>query len=102
MVVFRDKADEGVARLVRSGTGWPRVVVCTIDASDSMWALVEGVLSPSGSAVITWWQRLRMWVQRVVGAYLDGRNGVGKIPPRRCRRHILGGRKVVPNAHILP
>jgi hypothetical protein len=102
LVVFWDEADERVAQLVRSGACWPRMVTCTIDASNCVRALVQRVLSPSGAAVVTRWQRVWAWVWRKVGTYLDGGNGVGKIPPSRCRRRMLGGRNVVPNACILP
>ena len=43
-----------------------------------------------------------MQLGHVIGHYLDGRNRVGKIPSSLWRRHILGGRKAVPNACILP
>ena len=76
--------------------------MCTIDICDSMRALVEGVFAPHSSAIGAWQWQLWMGVQRVVGTYLDGGNGVGKIPPGCCRRRMLGGRKVVPNARILP
>jgi hypothetical protein len=87
---------------VRSGTGRPGVVVCTIDASDRVGALVEGVLSSVSAAVIAWrqWVWTRVW--REIQAYLDGRNRVGKIPPGQCRRRVLGGRNVIPDARILP
>jgi hypothetical protein len=87
---------------VRSGAGRPGVVMCTIDTCDSVGALVKGVLSPGGAAIVTGRQRIWSWVRHVVGAYLDGGNGVGKIPPGRWSRRVLGGRKVVPNACILP
>jgi hypothetical protein len=77
------------------------VVACTIHASDCMWAQVNGVLSPHGAAIGAG-RRVREWVRHIVGGYLDGGNGVGKIPPGRWSSHILGGRKVVPNARVLP
>ena len=80
-VVFRDEAHEAVARLVWSGAGRPGVVMCTIDASDGMRALVKRVLSSSGPTVVTRWWWWQAWVGHIVGAYLDGGNGVGKIPP---------------------
>jgi hypothetical protein len=43
-----------------------------------------------------------MPLRRVVRTYLDGGNGVGKIPPGRWSRWVLGGRKVVPNVRVLP
>jgi hypothetical protein len=52
-----------------------------IDAGNCVRALVEGVLSPHGATVITWRRWLQMQVWHVVWAYLDGGNGVGKIPP---------------------
>jgi hypothetical protein len=54
--------------------------VCAIDASNGMWALVKGVLSSGGTAVVARWQ-VGAQVRYVVGTYLDGGNGVGKIPP---------------------
>jgi hypothetical protein len=78
------------------------MITCTIDASDCMGALVKGVLSPGGATIVAGRWRVRTWMWRVVGTYLDGGNGVGKIPFCRCRRHVLGRRKVVPNACILP
>ena len=81
LVVLWDKADKGIARLVQSRTGWPRMAACTVNASNSVRALVERVLSSSGPTVVTQRQRLQMWVGCVVGAYLDGGNRVGKIPP---------------------
>jgi hypothetical protein len=101
-VVFWDEAHKAVARLVRSGTGRSGVVMCTIDAGDSVGALVEGVLSPCSAAIVARWRRIWTRVRRVVRAYLDGGNGVGKIPPSRWSRCVLGGRNVVPNACILP
>jgi hypothetical protein len=101
-VVFWDKADKRVARLVWGRAGRPGMVACTVDASDSVGALVERVLSSSSPAVVTRRRQLRTWVGRIVGVYLDGGNGVGKIPPQRCRRRVLGGRNVIPNARILP
>ena len=80
-VVFRDEAHEAIARLVWSGAGRSRVVMCAIDAGDSVGALVKGVLSSGGAAIVTGWRRVWSWVRRIVGAYLDGGNGVGKIPP---------------------
>ena len=76
--------------------------MCTIDAGDGVGALVEGVLPSGGAAIFTGWRRVWTWVRRIIRTYLDGGNGVGKIPPRRCRRRVLGGRNVVPNARILP
>ena len=73
-----------------------------VDASNSMRALIEGVATSWGTAVVTRRWRLWMWVWHVVWTYLDGGNGVGKIPPGRCRRHVLGGRNIVPNVRILP
>ena len=81
LVVLWNEADEGVAQLVWSRAGWPRVVTCTIDASNSVRALIEGVVAPWGSAIVAWWWRLQVRVWYVVGTYLDGRNGIGKIPP---------------------
>jgi hypothetical protein len=78
------------------------VVPCTIDADDHVRALVEGVLSSVGTAVTARRWRVRTGVRRIVGAYLDGRNGVGKIPPGRWSRRMLGGRKVIPNVRVLP
>ena len=87
---------------MRSGASRSRVVACAIDASNRVGALIKGVVPPWGTTVVAWrwWLRARVW--HVIGTYLDGRNGVGKIPPGRCRRHVLGGRNVVPNACILP
>ena len=78
------------------------MVARTVDAGDGVRALVEGVLSSVGTTIAA--RRGRVWTQvrRVVGAYLDGGNGVGKIPPGRWSRRVLGGRKVVPNARVLP
>jgi hypothetical protein len=73
----------------------------TIDAGDGVRTLVEGVFTPSGAAVAAGWRRVWTWVRRVVRAYLDGRNGVGKIPPGQWSRRMLGGRKVIPNARVL-
>jgi hypothetical protein len=101
-VVFRDEAHEAIARVVRGGTGRSGVVVCTIDAGDSVGTLVKGVFPSSGTAIVARWWWVRTRVRRVVRAYLDGGNGVGKIPPGRWSRRVLGGRKVVPNARILP
>ena len=100
-VVLRDEADERVARLVQSRAGWSQVVACAIDTSDGMRALVKGVVTPWGSTIVArrWWLWARVW--RVVRTYLDSGNGVGKIPSRRCRRHVLGGRCVIPNACVL-
>ena len=78
------------------------MIACTIDASDRMGALVEGVLSPGGATIVAGRRQVRTWMWCVVGTYLDGGNRVGKIPSCRCRRHMLGRRKVVPNAYILP
>jgi hypothetical protein len=78
------------------------MVTCTIDAGDGVGALVKGVLPSSGATVVAGRQWIWARVRRVVWAYLDGRNGVGKIPPGRWRRHVLGGRNVVPNARVLP
>jgi hypothetical protein len=74
----------------------------TVDTSDHVRALVKGVLSLGSTAIVA--GRWQVWarVRRVVGAYLDGRNGVGKIPSRRWSRCMLGGRKVIPNTRILP
>ena len=80
-VVFWDEAHEGIARLVWSGAGRSGVVTRAIDAGDSMGALVKGVLSSGGAAIVARWQWIWTWVRRVVGTYLDGGNGVGKIPP---------------------
>jgi hypothetical protein len=74
----------------------------TVDAGNGMGALVEGVLPSGGAAVAAGRRLVRAWVRRVIGAYLDGGNGVGKIPPGQWSRHVLGGRKVVPNVRILP
>ena len=101
-VVFRDEAHEAIARLVQSGVGWSRVVMCAVDTGESVGALVKGVLSPGGAAIVTGRRRVWSWVWHVVGAYLDGGNGVGKIPPGRWSRRVLGGRNVVPNARVLP
>jgi hypothetical protein len=81
LVVFWDEAHKAIARLVRSGAGRSGVVVCAIDAGDSVGALVKGVLSPGGAAIVTGWRRVWSRVWRIIGAYLDGGNGVGKIPP---------------------
>jgi hypothetical protein len=55
------------------------MVMGAVYVSDGMWALVEGVvLSCSSTVVVRWW-RLRLWIWRMVWAYLDGGNGVGKI-----------------------
>jgi hypothetical protein len=78
------------------------VILHAVNAGDGVGALVEGVFSPCGAAVVTRWRQIWIWVWRVIGTYLDGGNGVGKIPPGRWRRHVLGGRNVVPNACILP
>jgi hypothetical protein len=80
-VVLWYETDEGVARLVRVWTRWSWVVTSAIDASNGVRALVERVFTPCSSAVVAqgWWLRTRIW--RIVGTYLDGRNGVGKIPP---------------------
>ena len=51
-VVFRDKADYGGARLVRSGASRPRVVARTINASNSVRALIKGVVTPRGTTVV--------------------------------------------------
>jgi hypothetical protein len=77
------------------------VVMRTIDASDGVGALVEWVFTSCRSAIAAWWRWLWLQVRCVVGTYLDGGNGVGKIPPQWCRRHVLGGRNVVPNIRIL-
>jgi hypothetical protein len=81
LVVLWNKANETVARLVRSGTGRSRVVLCTIDASNHVGALVEGVLSSGGAAIVAGRRRVWAWVRRIIWTYLDGGNGVGKIPP---------------------
>jgi hypothetical protein len=78
------------------------VVVHAIDASDRVGALVEGVLSSVGTAISAWQRWVWAQIRHIVGVYLDGGNRVGKIPPGRCRRRVLGGRNVVPNACILP
>jgi hypothetical protein len=57
------------------------VIMRTIDASDRVRTLVDGVFSPCGTAVIARWQQVWTWVRRVIWTYLDGGNGVGKIPP---------------------
>jgi hypothetical protein len=101
-VVFRDETYEWVARLVWRRASRPGMVTSTIDAGDRVRALVERMLSSVGTAVTARQRRVRTWVRRVVGAYLDGGNGVGKIPPGRWSRRVLGGRKVVPNARVLP
>jgi hypothetical protein len=101
-VVFWDEAHEAIARLVQSRAGRPGVVMCAIDAGDRVGTLVEGVLSSVGAAIVARWRRVRTRVRRVVRAYLDGGNGVGKIPPGRWSRRVLGGRNVLPNARILP
>ena len=78
------------------------MVVHTIDAGYCMRALVKGVLSSVSAAIVAGQRQVQMRVWCVVGAYLDGGNGVGKIPPGQCRRRVLGGRNVVPNARVLP
>jgi hypothetical protein len=79
-MVFQNKIDEGVAQLVQSGAGWSRMVMSTVDASNYMGTLVEGVVSPWGPTIVArqWW--LWTWVWCIVRTYLDGGNGVGKIP----------------------
>ena len=57
-VVFRDKTEDQVARLVQGRAAGSYMVLCVVDASDGMWALVEGVVSPCGSTVVTWWRQL--------------------------------------------
>jgi hypothetical protein len=78
------------------------MVTRTVDAGDGVRALVEGVLSPNGTTVAAGWRQVWTRVRHVVWAYLDGGNGVGKIPSGRWSRRVLGGRKVVPNACVLP
>jgi hypothetical protein len=102
LVVLRDEAYEGIARLVRHQTGWSGVVACTIDAGDGVRTLVKGVFPSSHATVVAGRREIWMWVRRVVRAYLDSGNRVGKIPPGRWSRRMLGGRKVVPNARVLP
>jgi hypothetical protein len=80
-VVLGDETDERVARLVRSRAGRSGVIACAIDASDCVRALVEGVLSSVSAAIIAGRRWVWAWIRHVVGAYLDGGNGVGKIPP---------------------
>jgi hypothetical protein len=77
------------------------MVTCAVDAGNGVRALVEGVLSSVCATVTARRQRVRTRIRRIVGAYLDGGNGVGKIPPGRWSRRVLGGRKVVSNAHVL-
>jgi hypothetical protein len=60
---------------------WSGVVMHTIDAGDGMGALVEGVFPSGGTTVITRQQQVGLQVRHVVRGYLDGGNGVGKIPP---------------------
>ena len=102
LVVLGDETDERIARLVQSWACWPGVVMRTIYASNCVGTLVKRVLSSGGATIVTgWWQvRTRVWC--IIWTYLDGGNGVGKIPPCQCRRCVLGGRNVVPNACVLP
>jgi hypothetical protein len=81
LVVFGDETDKGVARLVWSWARRPRVVLCAIDASNGVRALVKGVLSSGSAAVVARRRQVGMQVRHVVWTYLDGGNGVGKIPP---------------------
>ena len=67
--------------MVWSGTSRSGVVARTIDASDGVGAVVQRVLPSGGTAIVTGRQRIWTWVWRVIRAYLDGGNGVGKIPP---------------------
>jgi hypothetical protein len=101
-VVFWDEAHEWIARLVRRQARWPGMVMHTVDAGDGVRALVEGVFSPSGTTVVAGWRQVWTRVRHVVWAYLDGGNGVGKIPPGWWSRRVLGGRKVIPNVRVLP
>jgi hypothetical protein len=79
-MVFGDKAEDKVARLVWSQAGGPGMVMGTVHTSNGMWALVKGVVSLCGPAIVAWQWQLWMWVRHVVWTYLDSRNGVGKIP----------------------
>ena len=102
LVVLWNQTDEAVARLVWSGAGRSWVVMRAIDASDGVRALVKGVLPSGGAAIATGRRWVWTRVRGIVGTYLDGGNGVGKIPPGRWSRRVLGGRYVIPNARILP
>ena len=55
--------------------------MCAVNASNSVGALVEGVLSSGGAAIVTGRRRVLTRVWGIVGAYLDSGNGIGKIPP---------------------
>jgi hypothetical protein len=57
-VVFRDEIEDQVARLVQGRAAGSYMVLCVVDTSDGMWALVEGVVSPCGSTVVTWRRQL--------------------------------------------
>jgi hypothetical protein len=56
------------------------VVTGTVDASDSVWALVKDVVTSCGSTVVARWWWLQVRLRRIVWGYLDGGNRVGKIP----------------------
>ena len=56
------------------------MVMGTVHASNGMRALVKGVISPYSPAIVAQGQRLWMWVWHMIWTYLDGGNGVGKIP----------------------
>jgi hypothetical protein len=67
-----------------------------------MWAVVERVVTLCSLAIVARWGWLWMWLGHMIRGYLDGGNGVGKIPSYQYRRHILGGRNTIPNVYILP
>ena len=92
---------EVILCIVWSWTGQSGMVMIAVHTCNGMWAVVERVVTLCGPTIVARWGWLWMWLGHVIRGYLDGRNGVGKIPSYQYRRHILGGRNTIPNVCIL-
>ena len=79
-VVLQDETEDISARVVQRWTSRFHVVMGAVHAGNSVWALVERVVSPCGATVMAWWRGMQVWLRHIVWTYLDGGNGVGKIP----------------------